>query len=239
MITGEMFKSVMEHFAARHRVIVPHLRGHGRSRGLPPPYTPAQLASDLARLLDHLGIATTAVLGYSQGGAIAQQLVLDHPERCDRLVLACTYAFNTATFREWIEGKLVPVLLNVMGMRPFATLVISQGLKRLPKERADWVIGLIADQNRDLMVAAWKNAMAFDSRRRLAEIKCPTLVIAASEDKAVPLHHAKRLHEGIKGSRLVIVDDADHALVWTRPYELVRAAEEFLLGARVMNRRQM
>ena len=98
MVTGEMFDPVIEHFATRHRVIVPDLRGHGRSRGLPPPYTAAQLASDLARLLDHLGIDSTAVLGYSQGGAIAQQLVFDHPEHCDRLVLACTYAFNMASF---------------------------------------------------------------------------------------------------------------------------------------------
>src|SRR5512135_960652 len=78
MATGEMFEPVIGHFAGRHRVIVPDLRGHGRSRGLPPPYTAAQLASDLARLLDHLGIDATAVLGYSQGGAIAQQLALDH-----------------------------------------------------------------------------------------------------------------------------------------------------------------
>src|SRR5271170_614623 len=85
MITGEMFEPVVEHLAARHRVIVPDLRGHGRSRGLPAPYTAAQLASDLSRLLDHLVIDSTAVLGYSQGGAIAQQLVLDDPQRCDRL----------------------------------------------------------------------------------------------------------------------------------------------------------
>ena len=90
MITGEMFDPVIEHFATRHRVIVPDLRGHGRSRALPPPYSARQLAADLARLLDDLAIGSTAVLGYSQGGAIAQQLALDHPARCERLVLACT-----------------------------------------------------------------------------------------------------------------------------------------------------
>jgi 3-oxoadipate enol-lactonase len=36
MVSGEMFEPVIEHFAARQRVIVPDLRGHGRSRGLPP-----------------------------------------------------------------------------------------------------------------------------------------------------------------------------------------------------------
>lgn len=74
-----------EPFATRHRVIVPDLRGHGRSRELPSPYTAWQLASGLARVLNLPGIATTAALGYSQGGAIAQQLALHHSKRCDRL----------------------------------------------------------------------------------------------------------------------------------------------------------
>ena len=228
MVTGEMFEPVIEHFATQHRVIVPDLRGHGRSRGLPPPYTAAQLASDLSHLLDHLGIDSAAVLGYSQGGAIAQQLVLDHPKRCDRLVLACTYAFNMATPREWLEGHLLPLLVYVLGTGRFTKLVVSQGLKQVSKERADWLAGLMADQDRKLMVSAWRETMAFDSRRRLAEIRCPTLVVAASNDQAVPIHHAKMLHEGIPGSQLVIIDGADHALIWTHSDELVRAVDEFL-----------
>ena len=63
MITGEMFDPVIDELATRHRVIVPDLRGHGRSRGLPPPYSARQLAADLARLLDDLAIGSTAVLG--------------------------------------------------------------------------------------------------------------------------------------------------------------------------------
>jgi pimeloyl-ACP methyl ester carboxylesterase len=232
MVTGEMFEPIIEHLATRHRVIVPDLRGHGRSRGLPPPYTATQLASDLSRLLDHLRIDATAVLGYSQGGAIAQQLVLDHPTRCSRLVLACTYAFNMATLREKLEGHLVPLIIRVLGMKRFATLVISQGMKQVAKEHADWVVGLIADQDRALMLFAWKETMAFDSRRRLAEIMCPTLVIAGSNDQGIPIHHAKMLRAGITGSQLVIVDGADHALIWTHSDELVRVTDEFLgLGA--------
>jgi pimeloyl-ACP methyl ester carboxylesterase len=228
MVSGEMFAPVIEHFATRQRVIVPDLRGHGRSRGLPPPYNAAQLASDLARLLDHLDIDSTAVLGYSQGGAIAQQLVLDHPKRCDRLVLACTYAFNMATTREWLEGHLTPLLIRVLGMRRLANLVVSQSMLQLDQERANRLAGLIADQDSTLMLTAWKETMAFDSRKRLTEIRCPTLVIAGSNDQGVPIHHAKMLHDGILGSQLVIVDGADHALLWTHTDELVRATDEFL-----------
>lgn len=228
MVTGEMFELVIEHFAARHRVIVPDLRGHGRSRALPPPYTVAQLATDLSRLLDHLGIDSAAVLGYSQGGAIAQQLVLDYSKQCNRLVLACTYAHNTATFREKLEGHLFPLLVQLFGLKRMAKFAFSVGAKHLSKERADWLVGIMAGQDQRLMVTAWREAMAFDSRRRLGEIKCPTLVIAGSNDQAVPMHHAQTLHDGVAGSQLVVIDGADHALIWTHPDELVRVTDEFL-----------
>jgi pimeloyl-ACP methyl ester carboxylesterase len=228
MVTGEMFEPIIKHLANRHRVIIPDLRGHGRSRTFPPPYTVPQLASDLARLLDHLGIESTAVLGYSQGGAIAQQFVLDYPKRCNRLVLACTYAFNMATSREWLEGHITPLLIRILGMKRFARFVIAQGMKQAPKARADWVVGLIAGQDSRLMMSAWRAVMAFDSRHRLTEIKCPTLIIAGAEDEAVPIHHAKMLRDGIAGSQLVVVDDGDHALIWAHPDELVHAVDKFL-----------
>src|SRR5438093_462725 len=226
MVSGEMFEPVIDNFAARHRVIVPDLRGHGRSRGLPPPYTAAQLASDLAHLLDHLGVKTTDVLGYSQGGAIAQQLVLDHPFRCSHLVLGCTYAYNMATPREWVEGHLAPLLIRVLGMRRLARLIVLQGVKQLSRQRAEWMAGMVADQDRDLMLAAWRETMAFDSRRRLAEITCSTLIIAGSDDVGVPIHHAKMLNEGIAGSRLVVMQGADHALMWTHtPHSAVGSSQ--------------
>jgi 3-oxoadipate enol-lactonase len=228
MVTGEMFAPVVGHFATRHRVIVPDLRGHGRSRVLPPPYTVARLAVDLVRLLDHLDVTSTAVLGYSHGGAVAQQLALDHPECCNHLVLACTYAFNMASLREKLEGHLAPLLISALGMKRLAKLVISHGAKELGKERGEWLAALIASQDRTLMLSAWREMMTFDSRRRLAEIRCPTLVVAGSSDVAVPMHHAHVLHNGIAGSRLVIIDGASHALIWTHSDALMRVTDEFI-----------
>lgn len=228
MATGEMFEPIVRYLAPSHRLIMPDMRGHGRSRALPPLYTAAQLAGDLARLLDHLGIETADVLGYSQGGAIAQQLALDHPERCHRLVLACTFAFNMATIREKLEGHVVPPAIRALGMRRFAKFVVSQASKELGPERAAWLTGVMAGQDQNAMVAAWQQTMTFDSRRRLAEISCPTLVVAAAQDQAVPIHHARMLHEGIPGSQLVVIDGADHALIWTHPEALAHVTAEFL-----------
>ena len=231
MVTGEMFAQVADRFAARHRVIMPDLRGHGRSRALPPPYTVAQLAADLAKLLDRLGIQSTTMLGYSQGGAVAQQFALDFPDRCRRLVLACTYAYNMSSLRERFEGRLVPFLLRLLGMQRFAELIFALGLKHAPQGSREWLVDLMANQDRALMLTAWKEAMAFDSRSRLAQIGCPTLIIAAAEDEAVPFHHARMLYAGIPGSRLVVVENGGHALIWTRPDAFVPLVQEFLDSA--------
>ena len=228
MISGDMFEPVVAAFAARHRVIVPDLRGHGRSRALPPPYTVAQLVADLADLLDDLGVVSVDVLGYSQGGAVAQQLASDHPGRCRRLVLACTYAYNMATLRERVEGHVAPLLLRLLGMERFARLIAAMGLTRVEPARAAWVTRLIGDQDRTRMIEAWRAAMAFDGRARLGEVRCPTLVIAGERDEAVPMHHARELHAGIAGARLAVVGGADHALIWSHPDELVRLTEDFL-----------
>ena len=101
-------------------------------------------------------------------------------------------------------------------------------MKGLSPERAAWVAGLIGSQDTSLMIAAWQAAMAFDSRARLGEIACPTLVLAGAADKGVPMHHARQLHEGIAHSRLVVVDGADHAMIWADPDRFAREVDAFL-----------
>jgi pimeloyl-ACP methyl ester carboxylesterase len=161
-----------------------------RSRGLPPPYPVAALAADLSRLLDHLGISSAAVLGYSHGGTVAQQLAVDEPERCPRLVLACTYAFNMATPRERFEGHVGPLVIRGLGMRRLARLTVAPVRDELGPERARWLVELMADQDRTRMLQAWRAMMRFDSRPWLARIACPTLVIAGAADTGIPIHHA-------------------------------------------------
>ena len=228
MMTGAMFAPVLDRLAAHFRVIVPDLRGHGESRELPPPFTVAQLAADLSRLLDHLDITSTAVLGYSHGGTVAQQVAVDDPVRCTRLILACTYAYNMATARERVEGHVGLVLIRVLGLRGLARLIFAPVRDELGPAEAHRLTELITGQDKALMLQAWREMMGFDSRLWLARIACPTLVVAASDDIGVPAHHARALHQGIPGSRLVTVTGADHALIWTHTEQFLRIVEAFL-----------
>ena len=84
--------------------------GAGISAG---PYDVPALAADLDVVLAESGFEHCAVMGYSHGGAVAQQLAHTRPAAVSRLILACTYACNAATLKERPEGEVFTALLHV------------------------------------------------------------------------------------------------------------------------------
>jgi pimeloyl-ACP methyl ester carboxylesterase len=68
-------------------LIVPDLRGFGESTTIDTPYTMADFASDIAGLLDQLGIQKAAIAGHSMGGYVALAFARLYPERVSGLAL--------------------------------------------------------------------------------------------------------------------------------------------------------
>ncbi|ACZ30652.1 alpha/beta hydrolase fold protein [Xylanimonas cellulosilytica DSM 15894] len=77
---------VAEDLARDHRLVVPDLRGHGDS-GRPGTYTLAEMADDVAALLDRLGVERATVVGHSMGGLVAIALTLARPDLVEALVV--------------------------------------------------------------------------------------------------------------------------------------------------------
>ena len=82
------FGALIPLLARRHRVIPMELQGHGRTADVDRPMTFEHLASDVVGLLDHLGVERTDVFGFSLGGLTTYQLLIDHPDRVRRAVVA-------------------------------------------------------------------------------------------------------------------------------------------------------
>jgi pimeloyl-ACP methyl ester carboxylesterase len=231
LATGEMFGPVLDAFARHHTVIVPDLRGYGRSMHLEGPSTVEQHVRDLIRLLDHLDIRGADVLGYSQGGAVALQIVHDHPERVRRLVLVNTFAHNGLAVRERLENRVSLWALRLLGTGTLARIaaraVAGEG-KPLTPEQARRLREMLASSNRKRSVEEMRAMISFDARPWLEAIASPALIIRGSEDTAVPRPHAQMLADGIQDARLVVIEGAGHALVWTHPKELVEEVERWL-----------
>ena len=95
-------------FAPRRPVIVFDQQGHGRTADAPRAMSYEQFGDDAAALLQALEIEQADVMGYSQGGGVALQLALRHPERVGKLVIL------SATYRQ--DGWYPVVLQALAGL---------------------------------------------------------------------------------------------------------------------------
>jgi pimeloyl-ACP methyl ester carboxylesterase len=90
--TLETSAPIIEQFRRHFDVVAHDQRGLGRTSIPPAPYAMADYAADAAGLLDHVGWATSAVVGISFGGMVAQEYAVTFPDRITRLALLCTSA---------------------------------------------------------------------------------------------------------------------------------------------------
>jgi pimeloyl-ACP methyl ester carboxylesterase len=80
---------IIAQLAKEHQVIALDCRGHGQSqKPVDDNGYGVELAADVLRLLDHLGIAKTRIAGYSMGGLITMHLLTTHPERFESAVIS-------------------------------------------------------------------------------------------------------------------------------------------------------
>ncbi|MEO8803656.1 MAG: alpha/beta hydrolase, partial [Rudaea sp.] len=85
--SGDDWAFQLDDFSREHTLILPDLRGSGRSAKPHGPYTIIQFASDLWALLDALSIEHVDIVGFSLGGAVAQEMALIRPTHVRRMVL--------------------------------------------------------------------------------------------------------------------------------------------------------
>jgi pimeloyl-ACP methyl ester carboxylesterase len=186
-----------------------------------PEYTGADLVKDAAGVLDAHGIAAAHVVGVSAGGAIAQSLALDYPDRVRSLVLISTSPAvpvqrtlppPTGDFKiadvDWsdrtsiLEYQVGYARMLAGGRRPFDERAIRH-LVRRDIERANNVAAL---QNHDIM------AHDEQPREPLSSIAVPTLVVHGTADPMFPLPHGEALAEAIPGAQLLTLTDAGHGI---------------------------
>jgi 3-oxoadipate enol-lactonase len=223
MASGAMFDPLAELLRDDFRLLIPDLRGHGQSGEMGGPYDPATMAGDLESVMAEAGFARANLLGYSHGGAVAQELARVQPQAIAKLFLVCTYACNVATLREYAEGLGMVSLLSVVSPRTVAGVMLWLGRSAMPgmtAEKTAWMTGIIGANDRKKMRAAAKGLITFDSRPWLKDISVPTVVIAGAEDTAVPAHHFRTLVSGIPAAQGTLVQGAGHTLLWTHTEEL-------------------
>jgi pimeloyl-ACP methyl ester carboxylesterase len=211
---------------SRHfRVIALDNRGAGQSDKPDRPYTTRLLAEDALAVLTATGERSAHWFGISLGGMILQELALGHPEAVRSLILGATHCGPPAA--------LAPL------SAPDAERLQSSPLKRLANlyavdfllTHAEWVAEDATRFGKMPLFAIHRQDQAVhnhDTCRRLSEIRCPVLILHGTQDRLVPRASAEQLHNGIRGSRLVLLEGAGHQLHSERADEVDQLVIDFI-----------
>src|SRR5512134_3467298 len=204
--------------STRFRVVILDNRDAGRSSRARYRYTIADMADDVAGLLDALDIHRTHLLGLSMGSMIGMEFALRHADRLDRLVLAgpgaapARSAVDPISNWNWVKTKNPSG--EVFGGQQF-TWLFSTAFLRNHAAVQDTIALLASNPNPVEPEAYDRQAQAylhFDALDRLGGIKAPTLVIVGEQDLLTPPWVAREVASGIPGALLKIVtgDGSSH-----------------------------
>ncbi|MCK9579765.1 MAG: alpha/beta hydrolase [Methanoregula sp.] len=197
-------------FAEQYRVIAFDNRGVGRSSKPDTPFTVETMAQDTIGLMDALGIRRAHVKGGSLGGAVAQILAAEHPERVNGLVLS-----GAASRYPFLMKTMVCLAPKIPFMRK-KSVQMAEPLFRepYPPTETTYLNQCVA-------------GASFDGRKYHGRIRAPTLITNMAHDQYVPMKYTRELVGGIRGSRLELID-RDHLAYLTEPELIARPALDFL-----------
>lgn len=217
--------STVDLLSTSFHVLMPDLRGHGRSEGGDGPFSESRHAADLAAIVEAIGWDKVVVAGCSMGGDVALAFALDHPQRTRGLVLIDTTAhYGDAAGRNWADRKKkarsegFPALLDFQKPRWFSERFLNAHPELVQKTVDVFVKNRIENYERSCDMLA-----KTDFRHRLKDIAVPTAVLVGEEDHATPLPMSEALAAGIAGATLKVIEGAKHFTPIERP-DVIAAA---------------
>jgi pimeloyl-ACP methyl ester carboxylesterase len=198
--------------ARRYRLVIPDLRGHGRSNNPTPAFTHRQCALDVSALLTQLGIDRTRAIGMSLGGNTLLHLATREPARLTSIVLVSATMYYPAQARA----------------------IMSQSDEHNSSQVA-WEAMRARHQLGDEQIRAlWRQARGFANSYddmtftppHLATITARVLIVYGDRDPLYPVEMAVEMARAIPNSALWVVPYGGHGPIFgdeLRP-QFVRAA---------------
>jgi len=198
----------IDSLARNYRVVALDCRGHGKS-GKPhdsAAYDGETMGDDVIRLMDHLGIKRTLIMGYSMGGRIVTGLLMLHPERLRAAVLGGIGAASASA--------------PTFDRKPIVDALLAENISSVKEQRAREFRQFAEATGNDLKALAAvmaSNREDFPAEKIAAQkIRVPVMIVIGTKDLLVG--DPKLLHSAIPGSKLVMLEGQDHLSAPSDPH---------------------
>jgi pimeloyl-ACP methyl ester carboxylesterase len=244
----EWWRWQVSFLSLRFQVLTLDLRGHGQSSPIERPYSIPEFAQDLSVLLQSFGNEPVPLVGWSMGGMVSLQFCLNQPSRVKALVLIGTRGHLCRKTKRRIRLQYFMARLRLLSNLS-APRKYDRAGETFPgeKERAEaeirymlggkaarevirWVQADLEQNPRSQYFNVARSFWDWDAGPELARISTPTLIMVGEKDDWVPPVFSHRLHKGIPGSRLIVIEGAGHHLPLERParvnFEIGRFLQE-------------
>jgi len=225
----------IERLASSNGLILLDNRGIGHSTDNGGAFDIAQLADDVLRVVETLGIERVNILGWSMGGFIAQTIALQRPGRINKLILLSTDfggaeadLASTEVWSQLIDTSGTP---NEQARRLLSLLFPRDVAESIYREFGGVVAAARAQLSPDLVN---RQAAAMDAwhrtgiGNRLHEINVPVLVATGTADIVIPPSNALKLVNAISGAWLAQFSGGGHAFMAQYPRPLADLINSFL-----------
>jgi pimeloyl-ACP methyl ester carboxylesterase len=192
------FTPYLQHFG-EGRIVVPDLRGHGRSSSPAGAFTHRDAATDVLALLDALGIARCRAVGLSGGGNVLLHVATRAPERLEAMVVVSA----TTHFPPQARAIQRDFRLEMLG---------AEGERRLAERHVRGAAQIEALLASARGFADSHDDLSFDAAA-LGRIRARTLVVSGDRDPLYPVEIAVELYRGIPEAALWVVPGGGHVPV--------------------------
>ncbi len=235
------FDALAPYLAPKYRVISIDVRGRGDSEwGPPTQYLPQTYASDLAAMLDAIGIARANLIGTSMGGVIAMMFAGGWPERAERLVLndigpdidtagterIANYVGLAPERFENLDEVVEYYRANYQPMAKMARDELRELVRWSVKPGADGGLTWKMDPNVRRPLRGGTAQQRLDLWVPFARVTCPMLIVRGAESDILASATAARMCKVHNRATSIEVPHVGHAPTLTEP-EALAAIKEF------------
>ena len=215
-------------YSAFYRVIAVDLRAYGHSDRPETPFTLADLKNDVLGVCADEGVEKAIFMGVSVGSGVAMLTALDHPEKCEAIVLVGGSPDGPRNVEDIVAGvrqaTLADDLMRVMRgyVAPgFADTTHGHWLLSLFTERA-------GDMSAKSVAQVFRARASLDMSPRLPGMKVPTLVVNGAHDNS--LTRGGITASLVPGAKHAVLPNTGHACVLEDPDAFDRHVIAFLSG---------
>lgn len=214
--SGQVFADFLDDYTHDYRVILPDLRGHGRSTNPSSQFTHRQAAKDIYALLDRLEISQISGIGTSTGGMTLLHMATQQPQRIKAMILVGATIYFPEQAREIMRSR-------------GPESVTPEYLERARKihKHGDEQIGALREQFNGFSESY--EDMNF-TPPHLATIQARTLIVHGDRDQFFPVDIPLEMYRSIPNSSLWIIPNGRHGPHRQHPKEFLRISSLFLAG---------